>query len=105
MVVPENIVDAAESGDVTTVRAWLDADPAHNVNDTDREGSGLLTVAGSCVDVTRGAALIAFLLARGADVNQRRGETRLTTLHLVCLGARPEQSTLYYCMELMLMHC
>ena len=89
MVVPENIVDAAESGDVTTVRAWLDADPAHDVNDTDREGSGLLTVAGSCVDVTRGAALIAFLLARGADVNQRRGETRLTTLHLVCLGASP----------------
>ena len=89
MVVPENIVDAAESGDMITVRAWLDADPAHDVNDTDREGSGLLTVAGSCVDVTRGAALIAFLLARGADVNQRRGETRLTTLHLVCLGASP----------------
>ena len=89
MVVPENIVDAAESGDVITVRAWLDADSAHNVNDTDPEGSGLLTVAGSCVDVTRGAALIAFLLARGADVNQRRGETRLTTLHLVCLGASP----------------
>ena len=89
MVLPENIVDAAESGDVTTVRAWLDADPAHDVNDTDREGSGLLTVAGSCVDVTRGAALIAFLLARGADVNQRRGVTRLTTLHLVCLGASP----------------
>ena len=89
MVLPENIVDAAESGDVSVVRAWLDADPAHDVNDTDREGSGLLTVAGSCVDVTRGAALIAFLLARGADVNQRRGETRLTTLHLVCLGASP----------------
>ena len=89
MVVPENIVDAAESGDMTTVRAWLDADPAHDVNDTDREGSGLLTVAGSCVDVTRGAALIAFLLARGADVNQRRGVTRLTTLHLACLGASP----------------
>ena len=89
MVVPENIVDAAESGDVITVRAWLDADSAHNVNDTDPEGSGLLPVAGACVDVTRGAALIAFLLARGADVNQRRGETRLTTLHLVCLGASP----------------
>ena len=89
MVVPENIVDAAESGDVTTVRAWLDADPAHDVNDFDREGCGLLTVAGSCVDVTRGAALIAFLLARGADVNQRRGVTRLTTLHLACLGASP----------------
>ena len=89
MVLPDIIVDAAESGDVSVVRAWLDADPAHDVNDTDREGSGLLTVAGSCVDVTRGAALIAFLLARGADVNQRRGETRLTTLHLVCLGASP----------------
>ena len=42
MVVPEAIVDAAQDGDVATVRNWLDS---NDVNDTDSDGCGLLTSA------------------------------------------------------------
>ena len=85
-MLPDAIVEAAWAGSVSEVRAWLDADPAHDVNDTDGGGAGLLRHACGCFDVTRGTALMAFLLARGADVNQRRGgdgstyaETRAAT--------------------------
>ena len=104
-MLPDAIVEAAWVGSVSEVRAWLDADPAHDVNDTDGEGSGLLRHAVGCFDVTRGTALMAFLLARGADVNPRRGgdsstyaETRLTTLHMACFGASPGA------VELLLVH-
>ena len=80
MVLPENIVDAAYSGDVITVRAWLDEDAAHDVNDVDDSGVGLLNCAGASLEI-EDPALIALLLARGVDVNQRR---YWTTLQLAC---------------------
>ena len=80
MVLPENIVDAAYSGDVITVRAWLDEDAAHDVNDVDDSGVGLLNCAGASLEI-QDPALIALLLARGVDVNQRR---YWTTLQLAC---------------------
>ncbi len=82
LMVPQNIVDAACNGDVTTVRAWLDEDAAHDVNDVDLFGTGLLTWAAFGPNLPRGNALIALLLARGADVNQR---SYRTTLQQACV--------------------
>ena len=89
MVVPNHIKDAARRGDVTTVREWLDTDAAHDVNDFDGFGVGLLEYAGGCLNLQRGNAMIAFLLARGVDVNQERRGSSMSykTLHNACYWA------------------
>ena len=63
MVVPEDIVDAAQNGDVATVRNWLDS---NDVNDTDSAGCGLLTSA--CAGYQNGFEVLRLLLERGIDV-------------------------------------
>ncbi len=95
MVVPQNIVDAAESGDVASVRAWLDEDAAHDVNDVDEFGTGLLNWAAFCPNLPQGIALMELLIARGADVNE---SSDWTALQLAC-GRRSVEA-----IELLLSH-
>ena len=59
MVVPEDIVDAAQNGDVATVRNWLDS---NDVNDTDSDGCGLLTSA--CAGYQNGFEVLRLFAAR-----------------------------------------
>ena len=79
MVVPEAIVDAAQDGDVATVRNWLDS---NDVNDTDRDGCGLLTSA--CAGYQNGFEVLRLLLERGIDVNQQKRAWTTTALHIMC---------------------
>ena len=99
MVLPEEIATAAGRGQLDAVRNWLDENSAHDVHDRSAYGDGFLTLAGGCLHLQNGNALIAFLLARGVDVNQRallrRPEVTtlqreaVTTLHNVCFFHSP----------------
>ena len=99
MVLPEEIATAAGRGQLDAVRNWLDENSAHDVHDRSAYGDGFLTLAGGCLHLQNGNALIAFLLARGVDVNQRALLRRpsvttlqreaVTTLHNVCFFHSP----------------
>ena len=72
MVLPQEIGDAAQNGDLERVMAWLDA--GGSVDDVDLGGYTLLNccATGDLVDETIGDAHVAlarYLIALGADVN------------------------------------
>ena len=74
MVLPAEIVTAAESGDLDAVRAWLDGKPDGGracINEYDEYGCTLLIACSlSANHPDRRVALARLLLERGADVNR-----------------------------------
>ena len=97
MVLPDNIRVAARGGYVDTVRRWLEADAAHDINDVAAaeddprlRGCGLLFSAVQYPfpgDEDNSEAMVSYLVARGADVRHRPLGTGPTPLHLACLRA------------------
>ena len=92
MVLPAEIVTAAETADLDAVRAWLDGKPDGGracINEHDEYGCTLL-IACSLSDnhPDRRVALARLLLERGADVNRCASDVhndhmgRITPLHL-----------------------
>ena len=93
MVLPDDIVIAARDGDLATVQTWLESDATHDINDVagadlpgddvwSVKGRGLLHLAALChgrrddagydYDMMRRACdMVTYLVAHGADVNQR----------------------------------
>ena len=94
MVVPVDIMEAAESGDRDAVLRWLDA--GNDVNDVDHEGIPLfnhiaIALSRPCIALARD------LIARGADVNRRvsrispfEGAMTCTVTDLVLAGGLRE---------------
>ena len=97
MVLPDEIRVAARGGYVDTVRAWLESDDTHDVNDVAAaeddprlRGCGLLFSAVQYPfpgDQDNSEAMVSYLVARGADVRHRPLGTGPTPLHLACLRA------------------
>ena len=97
MVLPDRIRVAARGGYVDTVRAWLESDDTHDVNDVAAaeddprlRGCGLLFSAVQYPfpgDQDNSEAMVSYLVARGADVRHRPLGTGPTPLHLACLRA------------------
>ena len=97
MVLPDRIRVAARGGYVDTVRAWLESDGTHDVNDVAAaeddprlRGCGLLFSAVQYPfpgDQDNSEAMVSYLVARGADVRHRPLGTGPTPLHLACLRA------------------
>ena len=97
MVLPDRIRVAARGGYVDTVRAWLESDGTHDVNDVAAaeddprlRGCGLLFSAVQYPfpgDADNSEAMVSYLVARGADVRHRPLGTGPTPLHLACLRA------------------
>ena len=97
MVLPDKIRVAARGGYVDTVRAWLESDGTHDVNDVAAaeddprlRGCGLLFSAVQYPfpgDADNSEAMVSYLVARGADVRHRPLGTGPTPLHLACLRA------------------
>ena len=97
MVLPDEIRVAARGGYVDTVRAWLESDDTHDVNDVAAaeddprlRGCGLLFSAVQYPfpgDEDNSEAMVSYLVARGADVRHRPLGTGPTPLHLACLRA------------------
>ena len=97
MVLPDEIRVAARGGYVDTVRRWLEADAAHDINDVAAaeddprlRGCGLLFSAVQYPfpgDEDNSEAMVSYLVARGADVRRRPLGTGPTPLHLACLRA------------------
>ena len=71
MIVPSEIMQAADDGDVPSVLAWLDA--GNDVNDfsENQENTLLLAAASNVSSRDENAQLARTLIARGADVNLR----------------------------------
>ena len=74
MVLPAEIVTAAETADLDAVRAWLDGKPDGGracINEYDEYGCTLLIACSlSANHLDRSVALARLLLERGADVNR-----------------------------------
>ena len=83
MVVPDEIIDAAEEGDVAAVRDWLAS--GGNVNDADDGDETLLTTISIAVLSDAHLDLARLLLERGADVNQIPNVNSFSPLHLCAL--------------------
>ena len=84
MIVPSEIMQAADDGDVPSVLAWLDA--GNDVNDfsENQENTLLLAAASNVSSRDENAQLARTLIARGADVNLR-GEG-LSPFEMVMIG-------------------
>ena len=99
MVLPDEIRVAARGGYVDTVRRWLEADAAHDINDVAAaeddprlRGCGLLFSAVQYPmpgdgDPARSEEMVSYLVARGADVRHRPRGTGPTPLHMACSRA------------------
>ena len=104
MVIPTDVMTAAEGGNIDAVRTWLDGKPDGGracINDYDEYGCTLLI---SCVmhdtHHDRRVALARLLLERGADVNRCAADVhndhmgRISPLHLACTDAIPNRDML-----------
>jgi len=97
MVLPDEIRVAARGGYVDTVRAWLESDDTHDINDVAAgeddprvRGCGLLFSAVQYPfpgDQDNSEAMVSYLVARGADVRRRPLGTGPTPLHMACSRA------------------
>ena len=95
MVLSALVCVHARDGNVAGVRRYLDGDPPElhpqgpgDIHDVDDRGWGLMDMAGSCGDETRGVRLMRFLLSRGANVDQCVRPGTATALHRACLSQR-----------------
>ena len=90
MVVPDEVMDAAEAGNLAAVREWLES--GGDANDTDSSGSStlLILVARAGPVLTDAKTDVArLLLLHGADVNRVTGD-RYNPAH--CCAIYPEES-------------
>ena len=90
MVVPDEVMDAAEAGNLAAVREWLES--GGDANDTDSSGSStlLISVARAGPVLTDAKTDVArLLLSHGADVNRVTGD-RYNPAH--CCAIYPEDS-------------
>ena len=92
MVLSALVCVHAKDGNVAGVRRYLDGDPPElhpngpgDIHDVDAHGWGLLRLAASCGNETRGVRLMRFLLSRGIDVDQCTRPGSATALTSVCL--------------------
>ena len=83
MVVPDEIIDAAEEGNVTAVRDWLASGDANDTNELRDET--LLTTVSIAEMSDAHLELARLLLERGADVNQIPNVNSFSPLHLCAL--------------------
>ena len=95
MVLPILARAHASDGNVAGVQRYLVGDPVSypgqgpgDIHDVDNDGWGLLRLAASCANETRGVRLMRFLLSRGVDVDQCVRPGTATALHNACLGHR-----------------
>ena len=95
MVLPLLASVHARDGNVAGVQRYLVGDPVSypgqgpgDIHDVDNDGWGLLRLAASCANETRGVRLMRFLLSRGVDVDQCVRPGTATALHNACLGHR-----------------
>ena len=95
MVLPILARAHASDGNVAGVQRYLVGDPVSypgqgpgNIHDVDNDGWGLLRLAASCANETRGVRLMRFLLSRGVDVDQCARPGTATALHNACLFRR-----------------
>ena len=95
MVLSDLVCIHAKAGNVAGVRRYLDGDPPElhpqgpgDIHDVDAHGWGLLRLAASCGNETRGVRLMRFLLSRGIDVDQCTRPGSATALTSVCLFHR-----------------
>ena len=104
MVLPAEIVTAAETADLDAVRAWLDGKPDGGracINEYDEYGCTLL-IACSLSDnhPDQRVALARLLLERGADVNRCSADVhndhmgRISPLHCASSGVIPNRDML-----------
>ena len=95
MVLPLLASVHARDGNVAGVQRYLVGDPVSypgqgpgDIHDVNGDGWGLLRLAATCVNETRGVRLMRFLLSRGVDVDQCVRPGTATALHNACLGHR-----------------
>ena len=95
MVLPILASAHARDGNVAGVQRYLVGDPVSypgqgpgDIHDVDNDGWGLLRLAASCANETRGVRLMRFLLSRGVDVDQCARPGTATALHNACLFRR-----------------
>ena len=95
MVLPILARAHASDGNVAGVQRYLVGDPVSypgqgpgDIHDVDNDGWGLLRLAASCANETRGVRLMRFLLSRGVDVDQCARPGTATALHNACLFRR-----------------
>ena len=88
MVLPQEVINAINNGQVEVVKEWLDAAAPDAANDVDASGHGILywccltdTGLGRTIDPAR-CEIARYAISRGCDVNRRDGITRSTPLHL-----------------------
>ena len=95
MVLPILARAHASDGNVAGVQRYLVGDPVSypgqgpgDIHDVNGDGWGLLRLAASCANETRGVRLMRFLLSRGVDVDQCARPGTATALHNACLFRR-----------------
>ena len=95
MVLPILASAHARDGNVAGVQRYLVGNPVSypgqgpgDIHDVNGDGWGLLRLAATCVNETRGVRLMRFLLSRGVDVDQCVRPGTATALHNACLGHR-----------------
>ena len=95
MVLPILASAHARDGNVAGVQRYLVGNPVSypgqgpgDIHDVDNDGWGLLRLAATCVNETRGVRLMRFLLSRGVDVDQCARPGTATALHNACLFRR-----------------
>ena len=95
MVLPILARAHASDGNVAGVQRYLVGDPVSypgqgpgDIHDVNGDGWGLLRLAATCVNETRGVRLMRFLLSRGVDVDQCARPGTATALHNACLFRR-----------------
>ena len=104
MVLPAEIVTAAETADLDAVRAWLDGKPDGGracINEHDEYGCTLLIACSlSANHPDRRVALARLLLERGADVNRCASDShndhlgRISPLHCASSDFFPSRDML-----------
>ena len=95
MVLPILASAHARDGNVAGVQRYLAGHPVSypgqgpgDIHDVNGDGWGLLRLAATCVNETRGVRLMRFLLSRGVDVDQCVRPGTATALHNACLFRR-----------------
>ena len=95
MVLPILASAHARDGNVAGVQRYLVGNPVSypgqgpgDIHDVNGDGWGLLRLAASCANETRGVRLMRFLLSRGVDVDQCARPGTATALHNACLFRR-----------------
>ena len=91
MVLPRPIVEAAETGDVTTVREWLEGGGDPNDRSTIGRSNALIAALAGPDEISEAHVdVVRLLIAHGADVN-KSDTASFAPLH--CCTVYPEYSS------------